>query len=222
VSDPKQRYPILIEFYQQYLVDQSTASFVRAVASRYLPPTLSRLAVAGDRVSRRAAVLALGFLAGYEANGVLGQCLRDRDRGVRTLAENSIQSVWKRAGNEAQREHLVRVIRLNNAKQHEEAIHLAGELAERAPWFAEAWNQRAVAHFHRRRYKESIRDCQQALEINPYHFGAATGIGQCYLQLGNRHAALEAFRRALKINPSLEGVRAHVVHLERALQDEMD
>jgi cytochrome c-type biogenesis protein CcmH/NrfG len=43
-------------------------------------------------------------------------------------------------------------------------------------------------------------------------------MGQCYLQLGDRAAALEAFRRALKLNPNLEGVRATVTYLERALK----
>ena len=64
----------------------------------------------------------------------------------------------------------------------------------------------------------SIRDCRQSLEINPYHFPAATGMGKCYLQLGDRVAALEAFRRALRLNPGLEDVRAHVVYLQRALK----
>jgi cytochrome c-type biogenesis protein CcmH/NrfG len=41
-------------------------------------------------------------------------------------------------------------------------------------------------------------------------------MGQCYLQLGDFDAALESFRRALKLNPNLEGVRASVAYLERA------
>jgi cytochrome c-type biogenesis protein CcmH/NrfG len=41
-------------------------------------------------------------------------------------------------------------------------------------------------------------------------------MGQCYLQLGNYDAALESFRRALRLNPNLEGVRASVTYLERA------
>ena len=96
----------------------------------------------------------------------------------------------------------------------------ATELIEHAPWFAEAWNQRALARFHRREYNDSIRDCRQALEINPYHFGAASGMGQCYLKLGDRLSALESFRRALRLNPNLERVRAQVIHLQKLLQDE--
>ena len=55
------------------------------------------------RLFRRAAVLALGFVASYEANHTLGCALLDDDRTVRTLAENSIRCVWTRAGSEADR-----------------------------------------------------------------------------------------------------------------------
>jgi hypothetical protein len=58
------------------------------------------------------------------------------------------------------------------------------------------------------------------LEINPYHFGAATGMAHCHLQLNNRTSALECFRRALKLNPNLEGVRAHVLYLQRTLKSQ--
>ena len=40
------------------------------------------------------------------------------------------------------------------------------------------------------------RDCHEALELNPYHFIAATCMGQAYLELENPVSALESFRRA--------------------------
>jgi tetratricopeptide (TPR) repeat protein len=85
---------------------------------------------------------------------------------------------------------------------------------------AEAWNQRALALFSLRRYRESIEDCEQALELNAYHFGAATGMAQCHMHLGERPKALECFRRALGFNPNLEGVRAHVHYLQRTLENQ--
>ena len=109
---------------------------------------------------------------------------------------------------------------LNASKQYHDAMRLATALIQAAPWFAEVWNQRALAHFNCGEFDESIRDCHQTLEINPYHFPAATGLGKCYLQLNNRAAALESFRRALRLNPSLDGVRAHVVYLQRALKED--
>ena len=70
-----------------------------------------------------------------------------------------------------------------------------------------------------RQFADAIRDCHEALEINPYHFVAATLMGQAYLELENPVSALECFRRALRLNPDLEGVRAHINRLTRMVED---
>jgi tetratricopeptide (TPR) repeat protein len=212
------RHPVLRELYEQFLADEDAAAFVHRVGRRYTTATLERLVQYGSRLDRRAAVLALGYLGNYESNGTLGRALCDADRGVRLLAENAIRSVWVRAGTERQRREINSVIALNTAADYENAYHRVNRLLDEAPWFAEAWNQRAIAGYCTARYEQSIRDCQQALELNPYHFGAAAGMGQCYLKLGVRSMALEAFRRALKLNPNLEGVRANVAYLERLMK----
>ncbi len=214
------RTPRINDFYEQYLRGQDQSAFARQVADQYAIPTLERLASSGERMSRRAAVFALGLLADYESNGVVGRALNDNDRGVRTLADHAIRALWLRTGSPAERKKLGQSVKLNSAQRHQEAIHIANDLIDRAPWLAETWNQRAVAFYSTGRYHESINDCVQAMELNPYHFGAAAGMGQCYLQLGDRPAALESFRRALRLNPGLEGVRAQVVYLQRTLKEQ--
>jgi tetratricopeptide (TPR) repeat protein len=213
------RLPYLLTLYQQYLNHQDSSCFVREVASLYSSGTLQRLARHECREVRRAAALALGFLGDYDANHSLGCALLDEDRTVRTLAENAIRAVWARAGSETERQELGVIIRLNAAQRHADAIARATKLIERAPWFAEAWHQRAIAQAALGRLVESVRDCHQTLEINPYHFVAATSMGQTYLQLENPVSALECFRRAIRLNPGLEGVRAQVVRLARMVED---
>ncbi len=213
-----ERAALLERLYQNYVVQQDSAAFIREVSRHYTVGTIERLTVAPRRELRRAAVLALGFLGDYRSNAVMGRALSDEDRAVRVAAEAGIVSLWCRDGNEQQRQALAIVIRLNTARHFEEALRGAAELIAQAAWFAEAWNQRAIAHYSLGRFAESIHDCQQALEINPYHFGAAAGMGQCHVQLGEYQTALECFRRALRLNPSLEGVRANIAHLERAVE----
>ena len=214
------RLPFLLVLYQQYLDHQDSARFTRSVSECYRSGTLERLARHASREVRRAAVLALGFLGDYDANHSLGCALLDKDRTVRTLAENGIRNLWTRGGNEAERQELNLITRLNAAQLHKDAVAKATRLIERAPWFAEVWHQRAVAHFALGRLVESIRDCHQALEINPYHFVAATSMGQAYLQLQNPVSALECFRRALRLNPDLERVRVQVVRLTRMVEND--
>jgi tetratricopeptide (TPR) repeat protein len=212
------RKPVLGELYQQYLADQDTAAFVHRASQRYTVATLSRLAAVGDRLVRRSAVFALGFLADYESNAVLGRALSDNDRGVRLMAETAIRSVWCRIGTAAQRQHLAGLVLLNRSHEFAVALRDATALIREAPWLAEVWNQRAIAQFGLGHYDQSIHDCRQALEINPYHFGAAAGMGQCYLRLGDQSAALQSFRRALGLNPELDGIRANVQYLERSMK----
>jgi tetratricopeptide (TPR) repeat protein len=162
--------------------------------------------------------MALGFLADFTSNTVLGRRLRDSDRGVRMLAENGLREIWCRDGSDSQQLWMRKLIRLNISKQSPVAIEQASLLIDEAPWFAEAWNQRAIAYYRVGRYAESVDDCSQTLELNPYHFAAAVGMANCYLQLNDGYAALECFRRALKLNPNLERVRTQAARLQKVLK----
>ncbi len=212
------RQPRLLTFYQDYLDRPDCSAFSSRVGDHYTAGTLQRLTTHPRREVRRAAVLALGCLGDYECNPTLGAALLDEDRTVRILAENSIRQVWTRAADDKDRIQLDTLIRLNAARQFEKVVRMASDLIKRVPAFAEAWNQRAYAQHALGRYDESVRDCHEALEINPYHFIAAVGMGRAYLELGNPVSALESFRRALRLNPDLEGVRVQADRLAKLVE----
>jgi tetratricopeptide (TPR) repeat protein len=210
--------PILTEMYARYLDDENSASFIAAVSQRYMIGTLERLAEYGGVAARRASTLALSLVGTYESNAVLGRALRDRDRCVRLIAENGLRELWLRDGSEDQQSRLKVLVRLNASQQFSEAVDAATDLIEEIPSFAEAWNQRAIAYFQLDRYEDSANDCHQALELNPYHFGAAVGMAHCYLELNDAYAALECFRRALRLNPDMEEIRVQADQLGRMLE----
>ena len=210
--------PILTEMYARYLDDENSAAFISAVSQRYTIGTLERLAEFGRVASRRAATLAISLIGTYESNAVLGRALNDRDRCVRLIAENGLRDLWMRDGSEEQQSRLKVIVRLNSSQQFCEAADAATDLIEEAPSFAEAWNQRAIAYFQLDRFEDSANDCHQALELNPYHFGAVVGMAHCYLQMNDAYAGLECFRRALKLNPDMEEIRSQADQLERMLE----
>jgi tetratricopeptide (TPR) repeat protein len=210
---------LLDRFYVRYLDDEDSAGFIATVAKHYTVGTLERMVRCGSSLSRRGAVLALGFIGQFGSNAVLGRAMRDRDRAVRVLAENAIREVWFRDGSDSQRQQLAIAMRLNTAQQFHEATAHATQLIEEAPQFAEAWNQRAIALFHLRRFREAANDCHQTLELNSYHFGAALGMAHCYLEMSEGFAALEYFRRAFDMNPNLVAVKGQIAYLQRALRE---
>lgn len=219
MSKKRKREPELLRAFRCYLTDEDSARFISDVSQRYTVSTLERLAESGDRTARRAATMALGFLADYESNHVLGRRMNDDDRSVRLLAENGIRELWCRDGNATQQIQLQNIIRLNRACQYEQAAIEATSLIQEAPWFAEAWNQRGIALYSMGRYREATEDCHQTLELNPYHYAAAVGMAHCYLELDNAKAALECFQRALRLNPDLEDVRTRISFLRQAFEE---
>ena len=91
------------------------------------------------------------------------------------------------------------------------------DLAREAPRFAEVFNQRAILYFQRGEFLRSLADCERAIELNPFHFGAQAGMGQCYLKMRRPRSALRAFRQALETNPRMTQLSETIESLERSV-----
>jgi tetratricopeptide (TPR) repeat protein len=205
---------LLVSYYETFLRDQDANAFSGLVMARYNEGTLGRLVRSGDTQARRAAVLALGLIGSYQANATVAHALKDADPTVRDLAQGALWVIWFRADSPENNAMLERVAALLKRQRPDEAEALATALIARAPTFAEAYNQRAIAVFLQGRFADSATDCRRVLERNPYHIGALAGLGRCYLQLGRRAEALQTFRRALKLQPHSAALRETVTALE--------
>lgn len=205
---------LLVDYFETYRREQDIDAFRRSVEARYTEGTLGRLLQGGEAQARRAAVLALGLVGTMRSNATVARALRDADPIVRDLAGNALWAIWFRADSPEHNALLEEVHDLNNRGRYRDAEALADRLIGRAPDFAEAFNQRAIARFGLARFDDSAADCQRVLRRNPYHFGALSGLAQCQLQLGRRDDALKTFRRALRLQPYNQGLRRAVAVLE--------
>jgi tetratricopeptide (TPR) repeat protein len=192
-------------------------AFRSRVGERYLEGTLLRLLADEAAVARRAAVFALGQSGTMASSAALAARLRDGDADVRELACDALWSVWFRADGEENHRELMRLLRTRDRNKARAGLD---RLIERAPTFAEAYNQRAILSFRLKDYERSAADCTKVLKLNPNHFGAMAGLGQCYLQMRKNKAALKVFRAALRINPNLDGVAETIRAIENALGGE--
>ncbi|HEX6961119.1 MAG TPA: hypothetical protein VF175_04580, partial [Lacipirellula sp.] len=148
MSESFHQAPLVVDFFEAYLDDQDINTFLRSVSERYYIGTLERLALNGERMARRGAVLALGRLSDYQSNSVLGRALVDLDRGVRTLAENAIALIWPRVGLSIHQRRLGAVEEQLDEGDYDRASQLAGKIIQDAPWIAQSWYQRGKAFYH--------------------------------------------------------------------------
>ncbi len=89
-----------------------------------------------------------------------------------------------------------------------------------APDFAEGWNKRATTLFLLGRVADSIADIDRVLALEPRHFGALSGLGLCRAGQHDDKAALDAFGRALKVDPYLPGARENYEALKKQVEGE--
>jgi tetratricopeptide (TPR) repeat protein len=198
-------------------LEAALGKFRKKVEGRYNEGTLQRLLDTPSAEGRRAAVLALSLMGTMDSNTVLAGRLHDDDEVVRQLAADALWAVWSRGGSETHNRELQRLTRMRDR-----AKALAGldNLIAKAPEFAEAYNQRAIRYYQAKEYYKSIADCEKTLQLNPFHFGAQSGLAQCYLNLRKPKAALKAYREAYRMNPNLEGVEETIRQLEISLGEE--
>lgn len=172
-----------------------------------------------DLETRRHATAWLGEVGVIADAPVLIGALSDDDEVVRALAEHSVWQVWSRSGDAEADGQLQVGIEQMSRDDLAGAAETFTEVIRRWPDFAEGWNKRATVYFLMGEHEKSLRDCDEVMKLNPAHFGALAGYGQIYLQLDQPERALAYFRRALRVNPNMRGVRQVIPRLEQLLTE---
>jgi len=98
------------------------------------------------------------------------------------------------------------------------AIELLGAIVALRPDYVEGWNRRATLHFLNKDYANALADLQQVLAREPRHFGALSGLGIIMQEFDQDKLALQAFRRALDVNPHLQKVPDYVKTLTEKVE----
>jgi len=179
--------------------------------------SLADLMNTGDVEARRQGAAWLGKTGLIADVPLLVEALRDPDELVRALAERSLWQVWSRSGDSDVDTLFQLGIEQMNQRDSASAIETFSRIIQRKPDFAEGWNKRATLYYLIGEFDKSLADCEEVIRRNPVHFGALSGFGMIYLQLGKPEQSLDYFQRALVVNPNLSQVEAAVEELKRLL-----
>ena len=93
-----------------------------------------------------------------------------------------------------------------DAQQVVVALKLLDAVVRLRPDYVEGWNRRATLYYMKNDYNHSMQDIEQVLIREPRHFGALAGLGMIMQDIGDEKRALDAFRKALAVNPHLDKV----------------
>ena len=128
--------------------------------------------------------------------------------------EQQIWQRWSDSGSPTVNVLLERAAAAESDGDPELAERFLDQASDLAPEYAEPWNRRANLAYRGEDFPGAIAAIQETLKREPRHFGALTGLGLIYEELGQHRAALEAYRAALAIHPNYETAAQGVRRLE--------
>ena len=140
------------------------------------------------------------------------------DADAAKLVEGRIWALWFASGSDTTDLLMGRVKTAADAKDMKLAIELLDAIVALRPDYVEGWNRRATLHFLNKDYANALADLQQVLAREPRHFGALSGLGIIMQEFDQDKLALQAFRRALDVNPHLQKVPDYVKTLTEKVE----
>ncbi|WP_069299699.1 tetratricopeptide repeat protein [Neptunicoccus sediminis] len=138
-----------------------------------------------------------------ERSDLLEKLAKADDYGTAQRAANALWQFWHVAPDEISQEMLdsgVDAIRYGNYILAEETLT---RLIRYCPEYGEGHNQLAFVYFLRRQDSKSLDLLTRALELEPAHFGALSGIALIHIRNGRTALGHIYLRRAVALHPWL-------------------
>ena len=132
--------------------------------------------------------------------------------------ESRIWSVWMMSGSDTCDLLMGRVKAAADSQDYDLAIKLLDAVIELKPGYVEGWNRRATVYYLKKDYGRSLADIREVLAREPRHFGALAGLGLILQEIGDDKHALEAYRKALAIDPHLDHIGDTVKELSEKVE----
>lgn len=137
------------------------------------------------------------------------------------LVAEEIWALWLDSGSAS----INFVLRRGAAAQTNGDIKLARAMYDHTlnlmPDYAEGWARSSRLALEEENLSRALTEAAHALTLEPRHFYALWTMGNVFEQLGRNDEALEAYREANKLHPTLKAVKDRVDALENSLQGDV-
>ena len=209
------RFPGAPNLLRAILIAAILAAPVAALAQddpKIIPPKQKKLPEAPSRLPKVGADRTRGL------DFLFGALKAAPDEASAKHVEARIWAIWMQTPSDTAALLMMRAKAAMEAQQTDVALKLLDSVIKLRPDYVEGWNRRATLYYLQNDYAHSLADIQQVLIREPRHFGALAGLGMIMQDIGDDKRALDAFRRALAINPHLE----KVPELVKSLSEKVD
>jgi tetratricopeptide (TPR) repeat protein len=132
--------------------------------------------------------------------------------------EDRIWAVWLASGSDTCTLLMTRAKAAADDKDYDLSVKLLNAIIAIKPTYIEAWNRRATVYYLMKDYGHALADIREVLAKEPRHFGALSGLGLILQDIGDDKHALEAYRKALEIDPHLE----HIPDVVKSLTEKVE
>jgi len=153
---------------------------------------------------------------------VLGQLYEQlgkaRDAQAAAPIMEAIEDLWRLSGSPTVDLLMSRAERLAKEEDLDLALKIIDATVDIAPDEAEAWHLRAKVHYLKKDYELAIADLRRALDRDPLHYGANNDLGVALEAIGAKKEALQAYRKAIAVNPFLGETKRAVEELRREVE----
>jgi tetratricopeptide (TPR) repeat protein len=140
-------------------------------------------------------------------NDLYGELRSARSAAAAEPITEAIEEAWRNSGSDTVDLLMSRVDNFVLSADLDVALEVLDAVTEIAPDDAEAWHQRAIVGFMKKDYQRALSDLRRALAIDPKNYKAIRDLGVVLKQAGDKKGALEAYRKALEVNPFFEQAR---------------
>ena len=134
---------------------------------------------------------------------LLGELKAAKDEPTGRAVEKALWQFWIGLTDDTTQMLLTDAMEARRSHDWDRALTLLHDVVDRAPHYAEGWNQRAFIWFLKEEYDKSLQDLDRTLELEPKHFGALAGKFHVLFRQGRAGLAYAALREAVAIHPWL-------------------